>query len=441
MTDPEVDDRPRDEGAERAVLGAMMLDATAIDTAIRVLTAEDFYRPIHSILFATIAGLYDAGRPADAVAVAADLHDSGNLLRVGGAPYLHDLLAAVTTTANVGHWADIVADRARRARLVDAAIRVRQLATSHDVDGDPQRVFDRARDIVEAATASRADPTGGGWIGDMLDEHIASWDQPLIPGVPAPYYDLNDLLGGLGAQPGQLIIIAARPGMGKSVNGNDWVVAAAKAERPALLFCLEMTRREVMNRILAAEAGVRLADIRAREIDDYDAHKIETARKVLRELPIRIEDQFGMSLPEIRATARETARDTGLGLIVVDYLQLMVGADPRAPREQQVSGFSRGLKMLAKELEVPIIGISQLNRGPTQRPDHEPHLSDLRESGSLEQDADAVMLLHRPDYYDKESPRSGEVDIHVAKQRDGATGTVTVAHQLHYSRFRDISRR
>jgi replicative DNA helicase len=257
-------------------------------------------------------------------------------------------------------------------------------------------------------------------------------------GVPTGFVDLDAVTNGL--HPGQMVIVAARPGIGKSTLGLDLARSCSVAHGMAsVIFSLEMSRTEIVMRLLSAEAKIRLSDMRSGRMTDDDWTRLARRMGEISEAPLFIDDSPNMTMMEIRAKARRLKQRHDLRLIIVDYLQLMTSGKKVESRQQEVSEFSRHLKLLAKELEVPVVTISQLNRGPEQRTDKKPMLADLRESGSLEQDADMVMLIHRPDAWERDDPRAGEADLILAKHRNGPTTTVTVAHQLHYSRFNDMA--
>jgi replicative DNA helicase len=258
-------------------------------------------------------------------------------------------------------------------------------------------------------------------------------------GVPTGFADLDDVTNGLHA--GQMIIVAARPGIGKSTLGLDFARSASvKHGLTSAVFSLEMSRTEIVMRMLSAEAKIRLADMRAGTMTDDDWTRLARRMSEISEAPLFIDDSPNMTIMEIRAKARRLKQRHDLRLIILDYMQLMTSGKKVESRQQEVSEFSRQLKLLAKELEIPLVAMSQLNRGPEQRTDKKPQLSDLRESGSLEQDADMVMLINRPDAFERDDPRAGEADIILAKHRNGPTATIPIAHQLHYSRFADLAR-
>ena len=431
---------PQDLAAEQSVLGGMLLSKDAIADVVEVLRGHDFYRPAHELVFEAILDLYGRGEPADAVTVSAELQKRGELGRVGGAPYLHTLLQSVPTAANAGYYARILRDTAILRRLIEAGTRIVQLG--YNADGDADDIVDAAQAAVYEVTDKR---TSDDYVPlseimeSALDEieAIGSRGGEMV-GVPTGFTDLDDLTNGL--HPGQMIVVAARPAVGKSTLGLDVARSAAiKHNLATCIFSLEMGRTEITMRLLSAEARVALHHMRTGKLTDDDWTKLARRMGEVSNAPLFIDDSPNMSMMEIRAKARRLKQRHDLKLIIIDYLQLMQSGKRVESRQQEVSEFSRALKLLAKELEVPVIAISQLNRGPEQRTDKKPMMSDLRESGSIEQDADMVILLHREELYERESPRAGEADFIVAKHRNGPTATITVAFQGHYSRFVDMA--
>ncbi|MFL6138984.1 MAG: replicative DNA helicase [Frankiaceae bacterium] len=612
---------PQDVSAEQSVLGGMLLSKDAIADVVEVLRSGDFYRPQHQTVFEAVIDLYGRGEPADPVTVAAELTRQGTIARVGGAPYLHTLVASVPTAANAGYYARIVAERAVLRRLVEAGTRIVQLGYA-DAGGDVDDLVDRAQQAVYDVTERR---TSEDYV--RLEEVMqAAFDEieaagsrgSALVGVPTGITDLDELTNGL--HPGQMVVVAARPAIGKCLAGDTLVVEALTGElvpiaelvrrgaagvdvairaltpdgfrpvRPSaflyngvrpvsrlstamgrsvratgnhpfltpagwvplerlrpgdlvavpagdvprqlppaagvdpampagatdeglqaggatvtlvtaalalsciswdcvvaiepdgqervyditvpehhnfvaagmvvhnstlgldfaraasirhglasVIFSLEMSRTEITMRLLSAESRVPLHHMRSGKMSDDDWARLARRMGEVAEAPLFIDDSPNMTMMEIRAKARRLRQRHDLRLVVVDYMQLMSSAKRVESRQQEVAEMSRALKLLAKELEVPVVAISQLNRGPEQRTDKKPQLSDLRESGSIEQDADMVILLHREDAYERESPRAGEADLIVAKHRNGPTATITVAFQGHYSRFVDMS--
>ena len=435
---------PQDIAAEQCVLGGMLLSKDAIADVVEILKPGDFYRPAHTTIYETILDLYTRGEPADAITVAAALADAGELAKIGGAPYLHTLIASVPTAANAAYYARIVAERAVLRRLIEAGTRIVQLGygaaagSGRDVDDIVDLAQQAVYEVTERRVSEDFSPLAD-LLQPTLDEIEAVGAQGgVMTGIPTGFTDLDRLLNGL--HPGQLIVVAGRPGLGKSTVAMDFARhAAIRANCPSVIFSLEMSKVEIVMRLLAAESRVPLHVLRSGQLSDDDWAKLARRMGEISEAPIFIDDTPNMNLMEIRAKARRLKQRHGLKLVVVDYLQLMTSPKRFESRQQEVAELSRGLKLLAKEIDCPVVAVSQLNRGPEQRTDKRPQLSDLRESGSIEQDADVVILLHRDDYYDKESPRAGEADFIVAKHRNGPTDTITVAAQLHLSRFVDMA--
>ncbi len=429
---------PQDLTAEQSVLGGMLLSKDAIADVIEVLRPTDFYRPAHQTVYETILDLYSRGEPADAVTVSAELQRRGELVRLGGAPYLHTLIATVPTAANAAYYAEIVGEKAVLRRLVEAGTRIVQLGYHGADGGDVDDAVDRAQAAVYEVT-ERTTTEDYTVLEELLQptmdeiDAIASRDGQST-GVPTGFADLDQVTNGL--HPGQMIVVAARPGLGKSTLGLDFARSCSIGNgMTSAFFSLEMSKSEIVMRLLSAEARIRLADMRAGRMSDEDWTRMARRMSEISEAPLYIDDSPNLTLMEIRAKARRLKQRYDLKLIILDYLQLMTSGRKVESRQQEVSEFSRQIKLLAKELDVPVVAMSQLNRGPEQRTDKRPMLSDLRESGSIEQDADMVVLLHRPDAFEQDDPRAGEADLILAKHRNGPTTTITVAHQLHYSRF------
>ncbi len=432
---------PHDIAAEQCVLGGMMLSKDAISDVMEVIRGTDHYRPAHQIVHDTIMDLYSRGEPADAVTVAAELTKRGDIGKVGGAPYLHTLIASVPTAANAGYYARIVRERAILRRLVEVGTRIVQLGYAGDADAD--ELVDRAQAEVYGVTERRVSddylPLSEIMPGALVEIEAIGSRGGTMTGVPTGFADLDSLTNGLHA--GQMVVIAARPALGKSTLALDLARAASiKHGLASVIFSLEMSRNEITMRLLSAEARVALHSMRTGQMSDDDWTRLARRMSEVANAPMFIDDSPNMSMMEIRAKCRRLKQQHDLRLVIIDYLQLMTSPKRVENRQQEVSELSRSLKLLAKELNVPVIAVAQLNRGPEQRTDKRPMLSDLRESGSIEQDADVVILLHREDAYERESPRAGEADFIVAKHRNGPTTTVTVAFQGHYSRFVDMAR-
>ena len=440
-SDTRSDDRvpPQDLHAEQSVLGSMLINKDAIADCLEAVKAHDFYRPAHELVFDAVLDLFGRGEPADAITVADELGKRGDLTRIGGQAYLHQLIQAVPTAANAGYYAAFVHERAVLRRLVEAGTRIVQMGYAQG-EGDIDEIVNRA----QAEVYSVAEKRGGedyNVLGDLLNETMeeieaASGRTDDLVGVPTGFLELDELTNGL--HPGQMIVVAARPAVGKSTLGIDIARAAAiKHNMAAAVFSLEMSRTEITMRILSAEATIQLQDLRKGLKNQEQWTKLARIMGKISNAPLFIDDSPNMSLMEIRAKCRRLKQQHNLRIVVIDYLQLMSSGKKVESRQQEVAEFSRALKLLAKELEVPVIAISQLNRGPEQRTDKRPQMSDLRESGSIEQDADVVILLHR----DRSDPeRDGEADVIVAKHRNGPTKDIVLAFQGHYSRFNNMAR-
>ena len=429
---------PQDVIAEQSVLGGMLLSKDAISDVVEILRERDFYRPAHELIYDAIIDLYGRGEPADPVTVSAELTKRGDLVRAGGAPYLHTLISSVPTAANAGYYAKIIRERAIMRRLVEAGTKIVQLGYTDE--GEVDDAVDQAQAEVFAVTERReADDyiQLSQLLPAALDEIEKIAAGVVGQGVKTGFKDLDALTNGF--HPGNMIVLAARPAVGKSTLGLDIArYASIHKGETSVIFSLEMSRSEITMRMLSAEARVPLNNIRSGQLSEEEWSRMARRMGEISQAPMFIDDSPNLSLMEIRAKSRRLKQRHNLKLIVIDYLQLMTSGKRVENRQQEVSEFSRQLKLLAKELNVPVVAISQLNRSPEQRSDKKPLLSDLRESGSIEQDADVVILLHREDLYDSQN-RSGEADLIVAKHRNGPTRTITVSAQLHFARFTDMA--
>ncbi|WP_374778659.1 replicative DNA helicase (plasmid) [Streptomyces sp. NBC_01310] len=436
---------PHSQEAETAVLGGQMLSTDAIEEVIdSPMQRRDYYRPHHETIQDAIWYLHSKNEPVDPITVGAELTKRGEIVRIGGASYLHTLVQSVPTAANAAYYAEIVHEHAVLRRLIQAGTRITQLGYSGE--GELDDVQNAVEAEIQDALAGQKDTTSYAFVKEDIQ---GFWDDldarqkgiTNATGVPTGFADLDALTNGL--QPGQLIVIGARPAMGKSTLALDIARnVSIKHGMTSAFFSLEMGRNEIAMRLYSAECQVGLHHIRAGTVTDNDMLRMANRTPAIEEAPLIVDDSPNLSLMEIRSRARRIKQSkSGLKLLVIDYLQLMQSGGSRRPenRQQEVSDMSRNLKLLAKELEIPIIALSQLNRGPEQRTDKRPQISELRESGSIEQDADMVILLHREDAYEKESPRAGEADMILAKHRNGPTATITVAFQGHYSRFVDMA--
>lgn len=443
MTDEEFERTPpHDISAEQGVLGGMLLSQDAIARVVEILRAPDFYRPAHQIIFDAIADLYGRGDPADPVAVSGELIKSGEIKRMGGAPYLHNLISTVPTAANAGYYAKIVRELSVLRNLVETGTRIVQMGYGTD-GADADRAADMAQKLLDEATATST-PSVAKSVAELampfMESLEAGGDQR---GVASGWTDLARLVPRF--RPGQLITIAARPGVGKSVAMACIAhYVGVKLGLPVFIGTLEMSTDEFMARLVSHDAKVNLKHLLEPELlteDDWERlarslDRLQSADTLV------IDDTPAMGIPHVRAALRQMRR-TGhpAALAVIDYLQLMESPKKVESRQVEVSQYSRGFKLLAKEFEVPIIIGSQLNRDVERRADKKPILADLRESGSVEQDSDIVIMLNREDVYNPESPRAGELDMYVEKNRNGPRGMATLAFQGHYSRIDDMAPR
>ncbi len=424
--------------SEQSTLGGMLLSKDAVADVVETLRGADFYIPKHEIIFEAILTLYSHGEPTDVIAVTDELIKTGDLQRAGGADYLHTLTSIVPTAANAGYYASIVQERALLRRLVDAGTRIVQMG--YDGQGEAVELVNQAQAEIYGVTGQEQSedyvPLEVA-IGSAVEEiEMAKGRDGQMLGVPTGFAELDQLTNGLHA--GQMIVVAARPAMGKSTLALDFARAASiKHNQPSIFFSLEMGKTEIAMRLLSAEGQIPLQKLRKGDLDSRDWTTLASTRGRINDAPLYVDDSPNMTLVEIRAKCRRLKQRVGLRMIIIDYLQLMTSGKKVESRQQEVSEFSRALKLMAKELGVPVIALSQLNRGSEQRQDKRPMVSDLRESGSIEQDADMVILLHRDEVYDKQT-RPGEADLIVAKHRNGPTAEIAVAFQGHYSRFHDM---
>ncbi|GAB3493582.1 replicative DNA helicase [Flexivirga lutea] len=404
---------PQDVPAEQSVLGSMLLSKDAIADAAEAVDGRDFYRPAHEAIYEAIIDLYGRGEPADAITVADELTKRGELSRIGGQAYLHELIQGVPTAANAGYYAEIVAERAVLRRLVTAGTRIVQMGYA-DGGGDVVDVINAAQAEVFGVTAGKEAEDYvrlGEIIAETADEiDAASSTNGQMVGVPTGFTDLDALTNGL--HPGQMIVIAARPAVGKSTIGLDIARACSiKAGMASAIFSLEMSKTEISMRLLSAEGGIQLQHMRKGTMRDEDWTRLATTMGKVADAPLFIDDSPNMSLMEIRSKCRRLKERNDLKLVVIDYLQLMTSGKRVESRQQEVSEFSRALKLLAKEINVPVIAISQLNRGPEQRTDKRPQMSDLRESGCLTGDTRLLRADTGAEVSIGELARTGEKEI------------------------------
>ncbi len=421
---------PQNLDAERSTLGAMFLEKEAIYRAMEILRPDDFYKEAHRLLYQTVLELTNRGEPVDLVTVTEELRQKNSLEKVGGVTYLTELASAVPTAAHVEYYSRIVEEKSLLRQLIYAATEV--VALGYNAQDEVENIIDRAENLIFSIANRRSGKT----VVNLKNILIETFEQieklyesrGAVTGVPTGFSDLDRLTAGL--QPSDLIIIAARPSMGKTTFAlNIAENAAVDLKLPVVVFSLEMSKEQLAMKLLCSEAGVDNQRIRTGNLKEEDC-----------EASMFIDDSPNLSVLEIRAKARRIKSERGLGLIIVDYLQLMQGRGRVESRQQEVSEISRGLKALARELSVPVIALSQLSRAVEQRTNKRPTLSDLRESGSLEQDADLVCFLYREDYYEPETEKKDITEFIIAKHRNGPLGTVEFLFQKEYSKFVGLER-
>ena len=433
---------PNDIEAEQAIIGSMLTDKDAVISAIEVLKPEDFYREDNKTIYEAILNLYNRSEPIDIITVRAELESMGRLDNVGGLEYLAELPEKVPTTANAMKYIKIVEEKATLRNLIKTANEIIELGynPTEDVDdimeGAEKKIFNIMQD---------KDQKGYSPLKDVLVESFTKLEELYnrkqhITGVPSGFTDLDYRTAGFHGS--ELILIAARPAMGKTAFAlNIATNAALRANVPVAVFSLEMSKEQLVNRILCSESMVDSNKVRTGKLDEEDWTKLAETIGPLSEAEMYIDDTPGINIMEIRAKCRKLKIEKNIGLVVIDYLQLIQGTNKRnGSREQEISEISRSLKILAKELDVPVIALSQLSRAAEQRPDHRPMLSDLRESGAIEQDADIVMFLYRDDYYNEDSEKKNIAEVIIAKHRGGSTGTVELLWLGNYTKFVNIAK-
>ena len=434
---------PHDIDAEQAVLGSMLTDKDAVAEAIETLKEEDFYRDDNKAIFEAVLNLYSTSEPVDIITLKDELESMGKFEQVGGFEYLANLPDKVPTTANVQKYIKIVEEKSLLRNLIKTANEIIDLgySSTEDVEDIMDKAERKIFDIMQRKSQKGYTP-----IKDVLVESFTKLEELYnrkqhITGVPTGFVELDYKTAGLHGS--ELILVAARPAMGKTAFAlNIAANAALRGNVPVAIFSLEMSKDQLVNRILCGEAMVDSNKVRTGKLEEDDWVKLAGAIGPLSESEIYIDDTPGISIMEIRTKCRKLKMEKNIGLVVIDYLQLVQGSNKRSgSREQEISEISRSLKILAKEINVPVIALSQLSRAVEQRPDHRPMLSDLRESGAIEQDADIVMFLYRDDYYNKESEKKDIAEVIIAKQRGGSTGTVELLWMGNYTKFVNLEKR
>jgi len=428
---------PQNLDAEESVLGAILLDNTAIDRVTGVLQPDDFYRENHRKIYRAMQALADRSEPADLVTLGEQLRSRGELADVGGAAYLAELAERVPTAANVAHYARMVRDKAVLRNLIGTATSIAERGYGGQ---DVKELLDRAEQEIFALSEREVRPAFvrlDGLLNSTFDTIERLFEQKQsVTGVPTGFVDFDRLTAGL--QPSDLIIVAGRPSMGKTaLCMNIAENAALKSDAGVAIFSLEMSKEQLAMRMLCSQAHVDLKRVRTGHLNDNEFSELAKAAASLSEAKIYIDDTPALTVLELRAKARRLSRDpaANLKLVIVDYLQLMRSSEGKDSREQEISEISRSLKALAKELHVPVIALSQLNRQVENRTPPVPRLSDLRESGAIEQDADVIMFIYREEVYDEDTTRKGIAEIIIAKQRNGPLGNIDLAFLREFTRF------
>lgn len=434
--------QPNDTIAEQAVLGSMLVDTEAVITAVEILKPEDFYREDNREIYAAMLEIYSLGRHIDMITLMEQLRLRGSLERVGDNQYIAMLIDNVPTTSNIENYVKIVEEKSVLRKLIKAANDILKLGYSQTESVDSvieqaeKQVFDVVQNRNSKGYASMKEILVTAF--DMIETMYQNKNK--VSGIESGFIDLDNKISGL--NPSDLIIVAARPAMGKSafvLNIANFVAMHMKT--PVMIFSLEMSKEQMVTRILSSESEIDSMKLRNANFDSEDWLKLGETSGKLSDVPLYIDDTPGLSASELRAKCRKAKLEKGIGLVIIDYLQLMESKSRgNTSRQQEISDISRSLKILAKELKVPVIALSQLSRATESRTDHRPMLSDLRESGAIEQDADIVMFLHREDYYDPETEKKNVAEVIIAKNRNGETGTVELAWLGQYTKFANLYR-
>ncbi|MCI1722579.1 MAG: replicative DNA helicase [Lachnospiraceae bacterium] len=430
---------PHSIEAEKSVIGAMLMNKEAVLAAIEILTKEDFYQSQYGIIFESMKELNDEEKPVDAITLQEKLREKDLPPEVSGLDFVKDLVTSVPTSANVRHYAEIVKNKSTLRKLIRTADEIagkcyeQKEETPDILDETEKSIFD----VLQQRMHSEYTPIKEIVLSTVDKIDKASKTTSHVTGLATGYYDLDMKTTGL--QNSDLILIAARPSMGKTALVLNIAANMAFHQKlPVALFSLEMSKEQLMNRLIAVEADIKAQNIRTGQLTDEEWKNLIKVSGIISRSEMIIDDTPGISFSELRSRARKYKLDHDIKAIFIDYLQLMVGSRNSDNRQQEVSEISRALKSLARELDIPIIALSQLNRSVEQREDHRPMLSDLRESGAIEQDADVVMFIYRDDYYHKDSEKTGETEIIIAKQRNGPIGTTTLAWVPELTKFRNI---
>ncbi len=433
--------QPNDTIAEQAVLGSMLVDKDAVISAVEILKADDFYREDNKEIYAAMFELYSLGKHIDMITLKDQLTLRGTIDKVGGTEYIAMLIDNVPTTSNIESYVKIVEEKSIIRQLIKAANNILKLgyAQTEEVDALVEKAEKDIFDIMQSRNSK-----GYASIKEIL---VSTFDQieemfqnkNKVSGLETGFVDLDSKISGLNKS--DLLIVAARPAMGKSAFVLNIATFVAKSLKvPTMIFSLEMSKEQMVNRILCSESEVDSMKVKNADLNSEEWLKLGEASGRLSEIPLYIDDTPGLSSAELRAKCRKAKLEKNIGLVIIDYLQLMESKNKSSSRQQEISEISRSLKILAKELSVPVIALSQLSRATESRVDHRPMLSDLRESGAIEQDADIVMFLHREDYYNADTEKKNVAEVIIAKNRSGSTGTVELAWLGNYTKFANLYR-
>jgi replicative DNA helicase len=436
---------PQSIEAEMSILGGVLLENEAINRVLDVLVPEDFYRETHRKIMRAMIELNEHREPCDLITLTTILKKRGDLEEVGGGAYLATLVDFVPTAANIAYYSKIVKEKAILRTLISAATSI--ITDGYDPQVEIEQLLDTAQKTIFDISENKLKPAFyqvNAILKDTIKNIEALYEKKdHVTGVPTGYFDLDEKTAGF--QRGDLIIIAGRPSMGKTafaLNIAQYAAIHAEPNQAVALFSLEMSKEQLVTRLLCSEARVDASRLRTGHLIETDWHKLTRGASALHEAKIFIDDTPAISVMEMRAKSRRLKAEHNVGMIVVDYLQLMRGGTNPESRQQEISEISRSLKALAKELSVPVVALSQLNRGLESRTDKRPMMSDLRESGAIEQDADVIMFVYREEVYDKENPElKGKAEIIIGKQRNGPIGTVNLAFLGEYTRFESLSMR
>lgn len=433
--------QPNDTIAEQAVLGSMLVDKDAVISAVEILKSDDFYREDNKEIYAAMFELYSLGKHIDMITLKDQLTLRGTIDKVGGTEYIAMLIDNVPTTSNIESYVKIVEEKSIIRQLIKAANNILKLgyAQTEEVDALVEKAEKDIFDIMQSRNSK-----GYASIKEIL---VSTFDQieemfqnkNKVSGLETGFVDLDSKISGLNKS--DLLIVAARPAMGKSAFVLNIATFVAKSLKvPTMIFSLEMSKEQMVNRILCSESEVDSMKVKNADLTSEEWLKLGEASGRLSEIPLYIDDTPGLSSAELRAKCRKAKLEKNIGLVIIDYLQLMESKNKSSSRQQEISEISRSLKILAKELSVPVIALSQLSRATESRVDHRPMLSDLRESGAIEQDADIVMFLHREDYYNADTEKKNVAEVIIAKNRSGSTGTVELAWLGNYTKFANLYR-